>query len=109
VVRVFVQNEAMEDFTVVDGPTVAVSQREYLGIINGYFQSASKPDPPFNSSFDITRGERFIARVTFSVLRYPADGEIQDTTIVITEESRDVFAASTVDTEWIAIVAVQNV
>jgi len=108
-IRVFVQNRAMEAFTVVDGPTVEVGQIEYLGIVNGYFQSVSKPEPPFNRSFDITRSERFIARVTFRVLRYPADGELQDTTIVISEESTDVFVASTVDTDWIAIVAVQQV
>ena len=107
--RVYLQNGSLETFTVIDGPTVGVSAKESLGTSLGYFQRWSSPEPPFDRSFDISRGERFLARITFRVLRFPAEREIQDATIVITEESPDVFAASTADSEWIAIVAVQNV
>ena len=108
-IRVFVQNNAMEAFTVIDGPTVEVGAREYLG--NGHsFNSSDSPNLPYNVTFDIRRDARFLARVIYRVHSYPGLLiEQPEVTIIITEESPDVFAASTPDTEYISIVVVQNV
>lgn len=101
--RVFVQNQTMAPF-ILEGNTVDVG---HLGFHRIYSPGQSTQTP---FSFDITRGARAVARITYRVLQIPQRGitQAQDVTIVVTEPNSGAFAATTVDTVWIEILSVQT-
>jgi hypothetical protein len=64
------------------------------------------------TAFEIARGGSdasnavALARVPFSILKFPEGSGEQEVTITVTEPSAGVFSATTLDTAWIAILGV---